>query len=258
MPKLLTVRQLQDILKVDRTTIYRMLGDNTLPGFKVGSQWRFSGQAISEWLESHQQGYGEPEASRATTPLTRDLLPIPCVQPIQDVFAEALEVGSVTTDVAGQPMTEFSNKSRFCQLINSTEAGRARCRQSWAEQGHQSKKEPAIARCHAGLSYARGRVEVADELIAMIFAGQFVVESPDSIPTDDEIWALAENCELDPEPLVAASKSVRRVSPAEADRIMRLLSRVTDTFCHIGNERAELFGRFEDIAQITGSVMGSG
>jgi len=258
MPELLTVRQLQDILKVDRTTIYRMLDEKSLPGFKVGSQWRFSGRAIRQWLESQQQGHRTLEAPRETTPPTRELLPIPCVQPIQDVFAEALEVGSVTTDAAGQPMTEFSNKSRFCKLINSTEAGRVRCRQSWAELSHQSKRDPEVARCHAGLSYARGRVEVEGNLIAMTFAGQFIVDAQDNTLTDDRIRTLAKECAVDPETLVEASKSVRRVASEEADRIMRLLSRVTDTFCHIGQERAELFRRFEDIAEITGAVMGSG
>ena len=50
MDALLTVRHLQDLLQVDRITIYRMLDDGRLRGFKVGGQWRFSRQAIEGWL----------------------------------------------------------------------------------------------------------------------------------------------------------------------------------------------------------------
>ena len=42
MNDLLTTRQIEEILKVDRITIYRMLGDGRLRGFKVGGQWRKS------------------------------------------------------------------------------------------------------------------------------------------------------------------------------------------------------------------------
>lgn len=46
MDDLLTTRQLQDLLRVDRITIYRMLNDGRLRGFKVGGQWRFSPREV--------------------------------------------------------------------------------------------------------------------------------------------------------------------------------------------------------------------
>ena len=51
MDDLLTTRQLQDLLQVDRITIYRMLHDGRLRGFKVGGQWRFSRTAIRSWID---------------------------------------------------------------------------------------------------------------------------------------------------------------------------------------------------------------
>ena len=46
MAELPTTKQLQDLLKIDRTTIYRMLGDGRLAGVKVGNQWRFPKEEI--------------------------------------------------------------------------------------------------------------------------------------------------------------------------------------------------------------------
>jgi len=257
MPELLTVKQLQEILQVDRTTIYRMLDEKELPGFKVGSQWRFSRQAIEQWLDAHQAGAAPvPVEGHSATSQNPALLPISCIQPIQDVFAEALGIGAVTTGTDGKPITHVSNRSRFCQLIQSTEDGQARCRNSWLELGRRSHGRPVISRCHAGLAYAGGRVEVNNRLIALVFAGQFIVDSLGPEPNDEEIRTLAAVCNVDANRLSRASRELRHVPRQEAERIVRLLNRVAYTFCHIGQERADLFSRFEHIAQITGTVVG--
>ena len=62
MDTLLTTRQLEDLLQVDRVTIYRMLDDGRLQGFKFGSQWRFSREAIETWLRAQHSNL---ELSRA-------------------------------------------------------------------------------------------------------------------------------------------------------------------------------------------------
>ena len=46
MTDLLTTKELQAILHVDRTTIYRMAESGRLPAVKVGGQWRFPRQQI--------------------------------------------------------------------------------------------------------------------------------------------------------------------------------------------------------------------
>ena len=54
MDNLLTTRQVQDRLKVDRITIYRMLQDGRLRGVKIGQQWRFPEKEI-ERLKKEQE-----------------------------------------------------------------------------------------------------------------------------------------------------------------------------------------------------------
>ena len=48
--KLLTTRELVDMLQLDRVTIYKMVKDGELPSLRVGGQWRFSEEAIGSWL----------------------------------------------------------------------------------------------------------------------------------------------------------------------------------------------------------------
>jgi excisionase family DNA binding protein len=47
--RVLTVEDLSDYLRVHRSTIYRLLKKGQLPGFKVGSDWRFNLDAIDQW-----------------------------------------------------------------------------------------------------------------------------------------------------------------------------------------------------------------
>jgi excisionase family DNA binding protein len=47
--KLLTVDELSEHLRVHKTTIYRMLKEGKLPGFRVGTDWRFDVDVIERW-----------------------------------------------------------------------------------------------------------------------------------------------------------------------------------------------------------------
>jgi excisionase family DNA binding protein len=48
----LTVRELSSYLRVHPSTVYKMLKNNQLPAFRVGSDWRFTIEAIDRWLAS--------------------------------------------------------------------------------------------------------------------------------------------------------------------------------------------------------------
>jgi excisionase family DNA binding protein len=50
--KVLTVQEVSTYLRVHPSTIYRMLKKNQLPAFRVGSDWRFTVEAIDKWRAS--------------------------------------------------------------------------------------------------------------------------------------------------------------------------------------------------------------
>ncbi len=62
--RVLTVQEVSSYLRVHPSTIYRMLKKNQLPAFRVGSDWRFTVEAIDQWREKAESGgLGEPGAS---------------------------------------------------------------------------------------------------------------------------------------------------------------------------------------------------
>jgi excisionase family DNA binding protein len=53
--QILNVSELSEYLRIHKTTIYRMLREGRLPGFRIGSDWRFSVEAIDQWLSDQSQ-----------------------------------------------------------------------------------------------------------------------------------------------------------------------------------------------------------
>jgi excisionase family DNA binding protein len=255
MDDLLTTRQLMDLLQLDRTTIYRMLNAGRLPALRVGGQWRFSRQAI----EATMQGRSLPLSAEARTPGEKattaptpnvEVLPLHCLQPIQEVFAQTAGIGSVTTDLDGKPLLPVSNPCAFCSLILASERGRARCQASWKELAGTPVAQPWLAKCHAGLAYARGWIEVDGAPIAMIFGGQFVAGRWRSVDSPEYVARIARACELDEAPLRKAARAMRLLTTKRAQQLLQLLGMVADTFSTIGQERLDLLTRLKKVAEL--------
>ncbi|NTU84986.1 MAG: helix-turn-helix domain-containing protein, partial [Chloroflexales bacterium] len=146
MKELLTAREVQDRLKVDRVTVYRMRKDGRLSGVKVGQQWRFDQASVEALLSGSCLAEPRP-ASRPA-----DVLPLHCIQPIQDVFAEVAGVGAITVAPDGTPLTTQSNGCRFCALVQASPSGQRACQESWRRLA--SATPGTFATCPAGLNYA--------------------------------------------------------------------------------------------------------
>jgi excisionase family DNA binding protein len=58
--QILNVSELSEYLRIHKTTIYRMLREGRLPGFRIGSDWRFSVEAIDQWLSDHARKRSDP------------------------------------------------------------------------------------------------------------------------------------------------------------------------------------------------------
>jgi len=252
---LLTTRQLQDLLQVDRITIYRMLNDGRLSGFKVGGQWRFSRQEVEKWLQEQRAALpvdALPDDVDNST-LSAHPLPLSCVQAIQSVYAEALGIAAVATEPDGTPLTDVSNSGEFCNLILSTEEGRVRCAASWRVPDDMRSSPPLMRTCHAGLLCVSVPIKVEEEWVASVASCQFVAQPADG---DEAVWwegllSLVGDLGLDERALQAAVENVRLLAGDQVSRIPHLLEQVAATLAEIGQERQKLVNRLRRIAAMT-------
>ena len=53
-PSLMTVDELAKYLRMKKVTIYKHAQEGKLPGFKVGSTWRFKKLTIDKWIEAQE------------------------------------------------------------------------------------------------------------------------------------------------------------------------------------------------------------
>ena len=251
MEQLLTVRQLQELLRVDRVTIYRMLEAGALPGFKVGGQWRFSQGEIEAWLNSQRVDAGEPEDRAAGEPASeaRRYLPLSCLEPIQSIFAEALGVMAVCLDAAGQPLFPASHINPFCAEILSTQAGRRLCTDS-----RLAACQPGAAgetrHCHAGLRVAAAPVEWDGRPLAHALAAGYVVGPSEWEALRERAASVAQGIGLDSGRLAGLAGTVHRIQKEDERRLLGLLSKMAGSFAEMGQQRALFLRRLRRIAEI--------
>ncbi|HSJ56228.1 MAG TPA: PocR ligand-binding domain-containing protein [Anaerolineae bacterium] len=250
MDDLLTTKQLQEVLQVDRITIYRMLNDGRLSGFKVGGQWRFSAREIERWLRDRREAIEAippPPHTESLPPAAHDALPLSCISAIQGIYAEALRVAGVVTNLEGVPIVPVSNSSAFCDLILSTPEGLSRCAADWRQINHERPLP-----CHAGLLCTSLPIVLEGESLAIAAACQFATPPlGDDSEWQARIVQLATGLSIDEQLLHAAADSVPVLSEAELSRIPHILRRVSETMTEIGQERLKLVSRLRHIAQVS-------
>lgn len=51
----LTAEEVAEYLRLPLSTVYKLVQDKRLPGFKVGKHWRFRREAFQEWIKQQER-----------------------------------------------------------------------------------------------------------------------------------------------------------------------------------------------------------
>lgn len=57
MERMMTVKEVAAYLKLNPITVYRYAAQGKIPGFKVGSSWRFKKEILDEWVVNEAKRY---------------------------------------------------------------------------------------------------------------------------------------------------------------------------------------------------------
>ncbi len=52
VPRIMTVKEVSEYLRVHPSTVYKMLRAGALPGFRIGTDWRFNAEEIDRWCSA--------------------------------------------------------------------------------------------------------------------------------------------------------------------------------------------------------------
>jgi excisionase family DNA binding protein len=245
MNDLLTTRQVQDILKVDRITIYRMLQDGRLKGMKIGQQWRFSLREVDRLLNSNTGQ--EPSMQTGGDPA----FPTHCVQTIQDLFSNVSQISALVTNRQGEPLTSISGSCDFCKLMLESPSGRQACHDTWKSVAEQTSEGRKYFTCHAGLQYAAAPIIDKGELAGVFLSGQFYWQAPDERESAERMRRLANMHDLDQNKLQNAAASITVIEPQKHSQVEEWPFSAARAVQSILQERILFIERLQQIANLT-------
>lgn len=249
MDMLLTTRQVQEMLKVDRITVYRMLNDGRLKGVKIGQQWRFPRLEVERFLGQDTPAAPAP-AAPAPAP-AESSFPTHCVQTIQNLFAEIGQVSALVVDMQGRPLTEISSPCALCQMLQSSSGGAAACRSSWAAFARESAAGGRYFRCHAGLQYTGMPISDRGEQIGLFLAGEFYWQAQDAAGETERVEQIAATHHLPAGALLEAARSVPVIAPEQHARVQSWPATAARAIHSILQERTGFLTRLQQIASLT-------
>lgn len=251
MTEMLNSKDMQTLLQVDRSTIYRMAEAGRLPAIKVGKQWRFPRDQVDNWLQTQSMPSASPPQPRPEPPANglASLLPLDCVQLIQDTFADSLGIMLVITDMDGNPITEVSHPCGLFAAVSKEPNAIQKCVDDWHNMATDIDLVPKLASSHLGLLCTRGLIRVGPELKGMVFLGGIAPENWP--PTSAQVQAMAVEFGVEPEALIAHINEVFYLDDVEQARVLSFVQRIANIIAHIVNERHDFISKLDAIAQLT-------
>ncbi len=251
MVDMLTAKDIQDLLHVDRSTVYRMAEAGNIPAMRVGRQWRFPADQVTQWLNSNATASIAAPAPAAGTlpesPLNK-LLPLECVQLMQDTFADLMDIMIVVTDMSGHPVTEVSKPCGPFKAISRLPNALEKCIADWAHFGEILELEPKLIRSHLGLLGTRGLIRVGRELKGMVVIGGIAPENWP--PTPEHLAEIAAEFGVTADAFNPYLDEVSYLSGDQLTAVLKMAQQFANILAHIITERRQMVGKLEAIAQI--------
>lgn len=251
MSHMLTAKDVQTILEVDRSTVYRMAEAGRLPAIKVGRQWRFPADQVEQWLVAQNAAVvvdTAVPASRRSEALVEQI-PLDCVQIIQDTYAKALGVMIIITDMKGQPVTQLSNPCGLFEALQDTPQLWQKCIAHWQEMAAGLSLKPRFMEGYLGLLCSRAYIRTGVELKGMVFVGGI---APEKWPLPAAtLHHLAADLSVDFDLLNENAAAVYFLDKTQQDHVLSLVQPIADVVSHILHERHSLLQKLDALTAAT-------
>ncbi|OOM06657.1 PocR ligand-binding domain-containing protein [Clostridium saccharobutylicum] len=169
----------------------------------------------------------------------QDIIDIKLLQRFQDDFAFAMNCASVTVDKNGDPVTNPSSYTRFCdKFVHSTKKGDDRCAASHKRMGEEAAKtgQPYIGKCHAGLVDFAAPIIVEGKLIGTVLGGQMLTEPP----KQHEFIQIAKEIDVDGTSLSESAREVNIVDLKHIEKAANVLFIVVNSLAKNGYNQIHL------------------
>ena len=237
MTNFLTSQDIQELINVDRSTVYRMAEDGRLPGVKVGRQWRFPADRVAAQLGV--TGLAPAPAPEPNGDVgVRGLLQPEVAQSIADLVGEVFGVMAVVTDMDGRPITAVANPCGYFAAIAEQPGAVEACLSQWRRFVDEPNVAPRWVPTHLGFLCARTFIWVSRVPVGMIVLGG--VRPASWPPEPDAVAAIAAEATVPVEILNDVIDELWSLDIAEQRRVLRLLAQMGDLVSQMVSARSDV------------------
>ena len=239
MTNFLTSQDIQDLISVDRSTVYRMAEDGRLPGVKVGRQWRFPADQVAAQLGVTGVMTARAPRPDAQTGLDRLLQP-EIAQMVADLVGELFGVMAVITDMDGRPVTTVANQCGYFAAIADQPDAVEACLSQWRRFVDEPNVAPRWVSTHLGFLCARTFIWVDRSPVGMIVVGG--VRPALWPPNPDVVESIAVEAKVPVGILNDAIDELWSLDIGRQRQLLRLLAQMGDLVSQLASTRSDLIG----------------
>lgn len=253
--EMLTAHDVQGMLQIDRSTVYRMAEAGQLPAMKVGKQWRFPSDQFHIWFQAQVAPTAVPQNHRSPSILPApsrelgDLLSWEWLRIIQETFANLLGVMIVVTDIEGRPINRPTRPCGLFTAVSQQPGAMSKFIESWRGLATAVDLTPSFRVGRMGLLSARSMIAVGTELKGMVIAGCIAPEKWP--PSPDEVTVIADKFGVSSDLYRYHAKDIYVLDEFQRARVLATIPQIATLIAHIVDERKLLIDRLEAIASLT-------
>lgn len=264
--KLLTTKEVEHLVQLNRVTIYRLIRDAGFPALKIGGQWRFPRQEVERWLANH----GRVEIHEAPEPPTAPPEPAPLREvPLEELlgsleiasllkaFSATVELSILVVNLEGKTLSDCPGcRHPLCRVVHEVTQSGDTCfaRRSLQLNPRQIQSDQPLIECISGLHYLHAPIRVDDRLVGYVVMGPLLTETIDADKAQQGIRAFAMTHQISNEALLRQFHTVRRFSNDQVRILTDLLSRVVSTMLETVHRRADAVQRLNTIARLASDM----
>jgi excisionase family DNA binding protein len=265
--ELLTTKEVEHLVQLNRVTIYRLIRDAGFPALKIGGQWRFPRQEVERWLTNHGRSASAEEAPEAPVAallptVSVDFNPEELLRSLEitsllQVFSSTVELSILVVNMNGETLVGCPGYQHpFCQFVHKVAQAQDTClakRQLQLNPEHTQGTQP-LHDCNSGLHYLQSPIWINQLQIGYIVMGPLVTDNTNPRQIEHSLEEFARQYDADNNMLLEQFHMVKRFSNDQVRILTDLLSRVVSTMLGIVYRRADAVRRLNTIAQLASDV----
>jgi len=244
---MLTTREVEQLVQLNRVTIYRLIREENFPAVKIGGQWRFPEEQVQDWLAAHGGAIQRAQTPDNNLPDADRLFNSVEIVSLLDAFAQSVQLSAFVVDPRGKVVVQCRTYQHpFCQFMQALPQGRNTCRANF-HQPLAADREPQLRACANGLKYLQSPVIFQESILAYVLMGP-ILTSENVDP--QQLAAFATASGIDRETVCRSFAEVQRFSAGQIQLLVDLLSQVMHTMLEIVSNRLDMAARIREIAQM--------